>query len=68
MYCIMAVDGADVSEEDVRSKERVCILFDGTTKTRLARVHSGKCYDAQCHTQYWSEETGRWQKMMNLPE
>ncbi|MFZ8874138.1 MAG: DNA polymerase III subunit chi [Paracoccaceae bacterium] len=71
-HCIMAVDGADVSEEEVRSKERVCILFDGNDQDALlrARAQWKMLSDAQCHTQYWSEETGRWQKKAeaNLPE
>ncbi|MDA1296088.1 MAG: DNA polymerase III subunit chi, partial [Proteobacteria bacterium] len=71
-HCIMAVDGADVSEEEVRSKERVCILFDGNDQDALlcARSQWKMLSDAHCHTQYWSEETGRWQKKAeaNLPE
>ena len=62
----MAVDGADVSEEEVRSKERVCILFDGNDQDALicARAQWKMLSDAHCHTQYWSEETGRWQKRL----
>ncbi|NSX55720.1 DNA polymerase III subunit chi [Parasulfitobacter algicola] len=62
--CLMAVDGADVAADEVNKMERVCILFDGNNETDLARarVQWKTLTDAGCAAQYWSEESGRWEK------
>ncbi|MEL0435799.1 DNA polymerase III subunit chi [Phycobacter sp. K97] len=62
--CVMAVDGADVSAEEVQVLERVCILFDGTDTEAVqhARGQWKALTDAGCAAQYWSEENGRWEK------
>ncbi|UOA27095.1 DNA polymerase III subunit chi [Pseudosulfitobacter sp. DSM 107133] len=62
--CIMAVDGAEVSAEEVARMERVCILFDGYDPEALdsARSQWKRLKDAGAAAQYWSEESGRWEK------
>ncbi len=62
--CIMSIDGAEVSAEEVGAAERVCILFDGHDPEAVqhARVQWKTLTDAGCAAQYWSEETGAWQK------
>ncbi len=62
--CIMAIDGAEVSAEQVETAERVCILFDGYDQDAVqnARVQWKALTDAGCAAQYWSEESGAWQK------
>jgi DNA polymerase-3 subunit chi len=62
--CLMAIDGADVSAEDVHRLERVCVLFDGNDATALdhARGQWKALTDAGCAAQYWSEDGGRWEK------
>ncbi|MFP4275771.1 MAG: DNA polymerase III subunit chi [Paracoccaceae bacterium] len=62
--CIMAVDGADVTPEEVQALERVCILFDGADPAALAiaRDQWKRLSDAGCSAQYWSEDSGRWEK------
>ncbi|WP_422049978.1 DNA polymerase III subunit chi [Shimia sp.] len=62
--CIMSVDGAAVSAEEVNTTERVCILFDGHDPEAVqhARGQWKTLTDAGCAAQYWSEETGVWQK------
>lgn len=62
--CLMTVDGAEVSPEEVQALERVCILFDGHDAEALGRARSQwkALTDAGCSAQYWSEETGRWEK------
>ncbi len=62
--CVMAVDGAEVSAEEVAALERVCILFDGTDPDAVsrARVQWKALTGAGCSAQYWSQESGRWQK------
>lgn len=62
--CLMSVDGAQVSPQEVQAMERVCILFDGgdPDAVQQARVQWKTLTDAGCSAQYWSEETGRWEK------
>lgn len=62
--CLMAVDGADVAAEEVNALERVCILFDGNddASVQRARTQWKALTGAGCAAQYWSEESGRWEK------
>lgn len=62
--CLMTVDGAAVSAEDVQGLQRVCILFDGNDPEAVqhARSQWKSLTDAGCPAQYWSEESGRWEK------
>lgn len=62
--CLMAVDGAAVSPEEVALLSRVCILFDGNDEAALNRARGQwkALTDAGCAAQYWSEESGRWEK------
>jgi len=62
--CLMAVQGADVSAQDADKCERVCILFDGHDDAAVAqaRVQWKALTGAGVAAQYWSEESGRWEK------
>lgn len=62
--CLMTVDGAEVTPEEVQALERVCILFDGNDEVALqqARGQWKTLTGAGCSAQYWSEESGRWEK------
>lgn len=62
--CLMTVDGAEVTPQEVQALERVCILFDGHDAEALqrARVQWKTLTEAGCSAQYWSEESGRWEK------
>ncbi|MGX9350348.1 DNA polymerase III subunit chi [Shimia sp. W99] len=62
--CVMAIDGADVAADEVNALERVCILFDGHDPGAVqhARGQWKALVDAGCSAQYWSEESGAWQK------
>ncbi|CUH62773.1 DNA polymerase III subunit chi [Thalassovita gelatinovora] len=62
--CLMAIDGAEVATKEVQTLERVCILFDGTDEeaVQVARGQWKALTSAGCSAQYWSEETGRWEK------
>lgn len=62
--CVMCIDGAEISAEDVSALERACILFDGNNEAELnaARLQWKRLTDAGCAAQYWSEESGNWQK------
>lgn len=62
--CLMTVDGAAVSPEEVLRLERVCVLFDGQDPQAVetARGQWRRLTEAGCAAQYWSEEAGHWQK------
>jgi len=61
--CIMCVDGAEISPEDIAAADRVCILFDGHDGAALehARGQWKSLTAAGTQAQYWSEESGKWQ-------
>lgn len=62
--CVMSVDGAGVEPDEVAALERVCILFDGNDAEAVqhARTQWKALTGAGCSAQYWSEESGRWEK------
>ena len=62
--CVMAVDGAAVTASEVAALDRVCILFDGNdpAAVQAARTQWRDLTGAGCAAQYWSQESGRWEK------
>lgn len=60
--CVMSVDGAEVTPEEIAALERVCVLFDGNDEMAVqhARGQWKALTAAGCAAQYWSEESGRW--------
>lgn len=62
--CLMTVDGAPVGAQDVAGMERVCVLFDGNDPQALevARGQWKTLKEAGVSAQYWSEDSGRWEK------
>lgn len=62
--CLMCIDGAAPSPKEVNDAQRVCVLFDGHDQeaVQTARGHWKVLTDAGCAAQYWSEESGSWQK------
>ncbi len=62
--CLMAVDGAVLEPAEVASMERCCVLFDGNDPAALevARGQWKALTGAGCAAQYWSQESGRWEK------
>lgn len=61
---LILIDGAEASLEDMRALERVWILFDAHVPDRLAfaRDQWRAVTAAEIPAEYWSEETGRWEK------
>lgn len=61
---LVSVDGADISAEEVQTAQRGVILFDGHDEAAVAhaRVQWKALTDAGCAAEYWSEESGRWEK------
>lgn len=62
--CMMSIDGAEVTAEEVTALERVCVLFDGNTAEALAtaRAQWRSLKEAGVTAEYWSEESGSWEK------
>lgn len=61
--CIMSVDGAEVTAEEVARMERVCVLFEDYDEAlNTARRQWKALKDAGASAQYWSDESGGWEK------
>jgi DNA polymerase-3 subunit chi len=62
--CLMSVDGAEVEAAEVDRLDRVCILFDGAEPDAVAHARGQwkALTGAGCSAQYWSQESGRWEK------
>ena len=62
--CVMSIDGAEVTPDEVTALERVCILFDGGDEAALAvaRGQWKALTAAGCTAVYWSQESGSWAK------
>jgi DNA polymerase III subunit chi len=63
------VDGAEASDAEIAVMERVWVLFDGNDPDRLQAARAQwKAVTAAGHAaQYWSEESGRWEKKAESP-
>jgi len=50
--------------DEVNTLDRVCVLFDGGDEAALARARQqwSDLTKAGCGAQYWSDESGRWEK------
>ena len=69
--CLMLVEGAEVSVEELNQKVRVCVLFEGNNNKELSKARNQwqEFNNAGCGLYYWSEESGHWQKKAeaNIP-
>lgn len=63
------VDGAEATDAEIEAMERVWVLFDGNDEARLqaARAQWKAMTGAGHAAQYWSEESGRWEKKADSP-
>lgn len=61
---LMLVDGARTTPVEVRSFDRVCLLFNGHDQQALdqARQDWKSLTEAGTPAHYWSQESGNWQK------
>lgn len=66
---LILLEGASVSEAEVQAAERIWILFDGADPERLAaaRRQWKALTDAGLAAQYWSEDSGKWEKKAEKP-
>ncbi|HBZ44803.1 MAG TPA: DNA polymerase III subunit chi [Maritimibacter sp.] len=60
--CLVSVDGAEVSPEEVAAMERVMILFDGNNDDAVVRAREQwrVVTKGGAVAKYWSQETGNW--------
>ncbi len=69
--CLMIVGDASFEIEEIASKQRVCVLFDGADPSSLdhARGQWRAVTAAGIGAQYWADEGGRWtKKAENTPD
>lgn len=61
---LFLIDGAATTPEEARPLERVWLLFDGADGAQLAAAREKwkALTGAGLPAQYWSEESGRWEK------
>ena len=61
---VILLDGAETSVEEAGSMERVWILFDGEDPAQLSKARADwkRLTEAGLSAQYWSEESGKWEK------
>jgi DNA polymerase III subunit chi len=66
---LMLVDGAETTPEEAKDLERVWVLFDGYDEPALnaARGLWTRLTAAGLAAQYWSEQSGRWEKITEKP-
>ena len=62
--CLMSIDGAEVDPAECESLNRLCVLFDGNDPAAVAAARGQwrRLTGAGVPAQYWSEDSGRWQK------
>ena len=60
--CLITLDGAEVSPNEARAADRLCIVFDGTNEAAVveARNQWRGLTGADVDAEYWSRESGRW--------
>ncbi|WP_395003644.1 DNA polymerase III subunit chi [Cypionkella sp.] len=66
---LMLVDGAETTPEEAKDLQRVWVLFDGYDEAALnaARGLWTRLTAAGLAAQYWSEQSGRWEKKTEKP-
>ena len=62
--CLMALDGVEVGPEEIQRLQRACIIFDGgdSAATARARDQWKALTGGGVTAEYWSEESGRWER------
>ena len=62
--CVMSIEGAEITVEEVAEAERVCVIFDGMDPAALdrARAQWRALTKEGAKAEYWSEESGKWEK------
>ncbi|MGL6210578.1 MAG: DNA polymerase III subunit chi [Paracoccaceae bacterium] len=61
---VVLIDGAEIAADEARGLERVWAIFDGADEDAVAQARGlwTRLVAGGVSAQYWSEETGRWEK------
>lgn len=61
---VVSVDGAALTPDEVTACQRTMILFDGRDPSAVERARGQwrELTGAGCAAQYWSQESGKWEK------
>lgn len=62
--CLVGLDGAEITPDEVNTSDRTMILFDGNNDEAVTRARAQwkLLSGAGCAAQYWSQESGHWEK------
>ena len=62
-HCVMAIDGVEISTDELQNLERLCVLFDGNDEeaTQRARDQWQTLTQNGVRAKYWSEASGKWE-------
>ena len=62
--CLMALDGVEVSVDEAATLQRACIIFDGGDGRAVNRARDQwrDLTGAGAVAEYWSQESGRWER------
>lgn len=66
--CIMSIDGAEITAAEIEGSDRACILFDGNDPEAL-QIARGQWKSLKAEggsAQYWSQESGKWEKKAEM--
>lgn len=60
--CLVSVDGAEISPDDIKGAARTMVLFDGNDEQAVERARGQwrSLTEAGIKAKYWSQESGRW--------
>ncbi|MES2664797.1 MAG: DNA polymerase III subunit chi [Pseudomonadota bacterium] len=66
---VMLLDGAETDLAEAQAMDRVWVIFDGADGAQLtqARAQWKRLTEAGLAAQYWSEDSGRWEKKAEKP-
>jgi DNA polymerase-3 subunit chi len=61
--CVMTVDGAELTTEELGTLKRGCVVFDANAEDQLASARElwMRLTGAGVPARYWSQEAGRWE-------
>jgi DNA polymerase-3 subunit chi len=62
--CLVTLDGAGITPEEITASERSCILFDGNdpAAVELARSQWRALTESGVVAKYWSDAGGKWEQ------
>ncbi|MBM9594373.1 DNA polymerase III subunit chi [Roseitranquillus sediminis] len=66
--CLMTIEGADVSPDEVETLERTCILFDGADEAAVetARAQWRSLTTAGLAAEYWAQGEAGWRRQSRV--